>query len=224
MSQAVIIKSSKCGINLVLDAALPFPTLLEEILKRFKESEKFFANASFAISFEGRELEEEEKYQIIDSIMAETSIKILCIMEEDEIRDAVVKQKIKEQEEAKEKAARQRKENGTFYYGSLAQGEHLETAESIVIIGDVPYGASIVSQSDIVILGALKGSAYAGMSGKQESFISALEFDPESYNISGIYGEPLPKGKASLFSKRNKTPQAMIATVSEGIISVSPLA
>lgn len=223
MSQAVIIKSSKCGINLVLDAALPFPVLLEEILNRFKESEKFFANSSFAISFEGRELAEEEKYQIIDAIMQETSIKILCIMEEDEIRDAVVKLKIKEQQEAQEKAAGQRKENGAFYYGSLAQGEHLETDESIVIIGDVPYGASVVSQSDIVILGTLKGSAYAGMSGRQESFISALEFDPESYNISGIYGDPLPKEKASLFSKRNKTPQAMIATVREGIINVSPL-
>lgn len=223
MNQAVIIKSSKCGINLVLDSALPFSTLLEEILNRFKESEKFFANASFAISFEGRELTEEEKYQIIDTIMAETSIRILCIIEEDEVRDAVIKLKMKENQETKAKTDKQPKANGTFYYGSLTQGEHLETAESIVIIGDVPYGAVVVSQSDIVVLGALKGSAYAGMSGRQESFISALEFEPESYNISGIYGEPLPKGKASLFSKRNKTPQAMIATVSEGIISVSPL-
>ena len=52
MSQAVIIKSSKCGITLVLDAALPFEELLDEILNRFRESAKFFANAAFAISFE----------------------------------------------------------------------------------------------------------------------------------------------------------------------------
>lgn len=223
MSQAVIIKSSKCGINLVLDAALSFQELLDEILNRFKESEKFFANASFAISFEGRELTEEEKYQIIDSIMEETSIKILCIMEEDEIRDAVIRQKMEEQERQKCVAETAQKVNGSFYYGSLAEGERLEAAESIVIIGDVPRGASVVSQSDIVVLGALKGSAYAGMSGRQGSFISALDFAPESYNIAGIYGEPVQKSKNSLFSKRNKTPLAMIATASEGIISVSPL-
>lgn len=220
MSQAVIIKSSKCGITLVLDAALPFQELLDEILNRFKESEKFFANASFAISFEGRELTEEEKYQIMDAIMAETSIKILCIMEEDEIRDAIIRHKMQEQQQF---TVEEQKVNGSFYYGSLTEGERLEAAESIVIIGDIPHGASVVSQADIVVLGALKGSAYAGMSGKPGSFISALDFDPESYNIAGIYGEPVPKGKNSLFSKRNKTPLAMIATASAGIISVSPL-
>lgn len=223
MSQAVIIKSSKCGINLVLDAGLPFQELLDEILSRFKESEKFFANASFAISFEGRDLTDEEKYQIIDTIMAETSIKILCIMEEDEIRDAIIRQKMQEQELQQRAAEAEQKVKGSFYYGSLTEGERLETAESIVIIGDVPHGASVVSQSDIVVLGALKGSAYAGMSGNQDSFISALDFAPESYNIAGIYGEPVHKSKNSLFSKRNKTPLAMIATASAGIISVSPL-
>lgn len=219
MGQAVIIKSSKCGISLVLDAAMPFEELLDEILKRFKESEKFFANASFAISFEGRELTEEEKYRIMDAIMAETSIKILCIMEEDEIRDAVIRQKMQEQQSH---AADAQKVTGSFHYGSLSEGERLETTESIVIIGDVLHGASVVSQSDIVVLGALKGSAYAGMSGRQDCFISALDFAPESYNIAGIYGEPVPKGKNSLFPKRNKTPLARIATVSEGIINVRP--
>ena len=51
MGQTVMIKSSKCGINLVLSPELSFPELLSEIVNRFKESEKFFAKASFAISF-----------------------------------------------------------------------------------------------------------------------------------------------------------------------------
>ncbi len=223
MRQAVIIKSSKCGITLVLDAALPFPELLDEIQKRFRESEKFFANASFAISFEGRMLTEEEKYQIIDAITAATSIKILCIMEEDELRDAIIRHKMQEQQQEQQPVTEEQKVNGSFYYGSLTEGERLETSESVVIIGDIPHGAAVVSQADIVVLGALKGSAYAGMSGKSGSFISALDFEPESYNIAGIYGKPVPKGKNSLFSKRNKTPFAMIATANEGIISVSPL-
>ena len=66
MSQAVIIKSSKNGINLVLDASMPFPELLTEILHKFTEAERFFANASFAISFEGRELSDEERKENAD--------------------------------------------------------------------------------------------------------------------------------------------------------------
>lgn len=219
MSQAVIIKSSKYGINLVLDSAMPFEELLEEILLRFKESEKFFANASFALSFEGRELTEGQKNQIVDAIMTETSIRILCIMDEDEIRDAIIKQKLQEQEQHR---LAQQKITGAFYYGNLAPGEHVETDESIVIVGDVPEGASVISQSDVVILGSLKGSVYAGISGKPDSFISALDFAPETYNIAGIYGEPVPKSRNSLFSIRNKTSQAMIATVCDGIINVRP--
>ena len=63
MSQPVIIKSNKYGLNLILDPDVPFPELLGHITKKFLESENFFKNARMAISFEGRELtrEEEEK-------------------------------------------------------------------------------------------------------------------------------------------------------------------
>ena len=56
MSQAVVIKSNKYGINLVLDKTMPFRELLVAIKEKFLESEKFFKDAKMAISFEGREL------------------------------------------------------------------------------------------------------------------------------------------------------------------------
>lgn len=220
MSQAVIIKSSKSGINLVLNPELSFELLLEEIIKKFQESEKFFANSSFAISFEGRELSDEEKYQIVDTIMSQTKVNILCIIENDDLKDAVIQQKIKEQQRPENTV---KKVSGSFYYGSLLPGEQIETEESIVIIGDVPPGAGIVSKSDIVVIGSLRGNAYAGMDGNPDSFIAALEFLPEQYNIAGIYGTPAPKEKSTIFSKRNKTPRAKIASVCDGIINISPL-
>ena len=42
MSQAVVIKSNKYGINLILDKDLPFAELLDAIIAKFRESEKFF--------------------------------------------------------------------------------------------------------------------------------------------------------------------------------------
>lgn len=219
MSQAVIIKSSKNGINLVLDKELPYTDLLDEIVKKFKESEKFFANSAFAISFDGRELSDEQKNQIVDAIMSETKVKILCIMENDEIRDAIIKQKLEEMQHASQKDDSP-KGKGCFYYGSLSLGEHMETDESIVIIGDVPPGAVVVSKGDIVILGSLRGSAFAGMDGKADAFIAALDFLPEQYNIAGIYGGPLAKEKGIIFPKRNKTSQAKLAFLCDGIINI----
>ena len=74
MSQAVVIKSNKYGINLVLDKTMPFRELLVAIKEKFLESEKFFKDAKMAISFEGRELTQEEEYQIIETITENTSI------------------------------------------------------------------------------------------------------------------------------------------------------
>ena len=228
MSQAVIIKSSKNGINLILDANLPFSALLEEILRKFRESEKFFANASFAISFDGRQLSTEEERVIVDKIMAHTKVKILCIVENDEIRDEILKKRLEEEqrrsrEQTAEASLVARRTSGAFYHAGLLAGERLETDESIVILGDIPAGASVVSTSDIVILGALHGSAYAGMDGNPDAFIAALEFAPEQYNIGGVYGPPVLPEKGGLFSKRNKTPQAKLASVCDGIINIRVL-
>ena len=220
MSQAVIIKSSKNGINLVLDASMPFPELLTELLHKFTEAERFFANASFAISFEGRELSDEEKYQVVDAIMEQTRVKILCILDSDEIRDAVIEQKCREMQQTNEEKEARRQSRGCFYRGSLLPGERLETEESIVIIGDVPQEAVVVSQSDIVVLGELSGSAFAGMSGNTNATITALSFLPEQYNIAGVYGSPMEKAKNSIFSKRNKTTQAKMAFLCDGIINI----
>ena len=64
MSQPVVLKSNRYGINLILDADMPFGQLEEEILEKFRESEKFFKNAKIAISFEGRRLSQEEEFSI----------------------------------------------------------------------------------------------------------------------------------------------------------------
>lgn len=224
MRQAVIIKSSKCGINLVLSPELPFSELLGEIINKFLESEKFFSKASFAISFEGRELSDEEKYQIVDAITEHTSVKIPCIIETDELRDAVIQKKLREQEKQERLAAETlKKVTGTFYYGTIAGGEELTVQESIVIVGDVQPGATVVSGADIVVLGTLAGKAFAGIEGRSESFIAALKFIPEQYNISGIYGPELSSEKNHLFSRRNKPQQAKIASLCDGIINISQL-
>ncbi len=219
MNQAVIIKSNKNGITLILKEDLDFPVLLEEILKKFKASEKFFSDTGFAVMFEGRRLSDAEKYEIVDSIMAQTSIQILCILESDELRDDLIRRKIEEQEQR----SHEKQVNGSFYHGNLKTGERLETDKSIIIIGDVPKGACVFSKSDIIVLGNLSGCAHAGADGAEDAFIAALGFAPEEYSIGNICGKPLPKERGGFFSKRNKTPTARIAAAEGGFITVKPL-
>lgn len=86
MSQPVVLKSNPHGINLILDDRIPFQELLDEILHKFKESDKFFKNARIALSFEGRELSQEEELAIVDLISRNTSIDVVCILDNNSLR------------------------------------------------------------------------------------------------------------------------------------------
>ena len=142
MSQSVTIKSNKYGINLVLDPEIGFDELLKDVVEKFKASSTFFKNAKLALSFEGRKLSEEEEQQIISAIESNTSIEILCIVENGTRQEAVMK----EQVEAFYDAVQQQYENAAagngpeqFYRGTLRSGQVISSESSVTIIGDVNF-------------------------------------------------------------------------------------
>lgn len=218
MSQPVIIKSNKYGINLILDSNLPFGDLLNHIADKFLESEKFFHNAHIAISFEGRELSKEEEYQILDTISQKTSIHVVCVIDNDEIREQYTKQKVEQC------LSEESSNTGRFYKGTLRSGQVLEADTSIIIIGDVNPGAKVISTGNIVILGALKGTAYAGASGNEECFVVALDMNPVQIKISDVIGRSEDKGiLASLRERRKVAAEPQVATISDGHILIEPI-
>ncbi len=62
---------------------------------------------------------------------------------------------------------------------------------SLIIYGDVNSGAEVKAGGDIVILGALRGNAHAGMNGRLSSVIIAMDFVPLQLQI-GNYMNRLP--------------------------------
>ncbi len=222
MSQAVVIKSNKYGINLILDKNMPFQELLVAIKEKFQESEKFFKDAKMAISFEGRALTQEEEYQIIETITENTSISIICIVDNDEAHADMVKQQIEAYYDSV--AGRE----GEFYRGTLRSGQVLESVSSVVIVGDVNPGAKIISQGNIVVLGALKGNAYAGAAGDSNCFIVALEMDPIQIQIGDILAKSPDnkKIKPRRLRRKEKNPvsaEAQIAVAKGGNIYIEPI-
>ena len=222
MSQAVVIKSNKYGINLILDKNMPFQELLTAIQEKFLESEKFFKDAKMAISFEGRALTQEEEYQIIETITENTSISIICIVDNDESHADMVKQQIDAYYDSV--AGRE----GEFYRGTLRSGQVLESVSSVVIVGDVNPGAKIISQGNIVVLGALKGNAYAGAAGDSNCFIVALEMDPIQIQIGDILAKSPDnkKMKPRRLRRKEKNPvsaEAQIAVAKGGNIYIEPI-
>ena len=184
MTKELVLKRNKYGINLILDKETPFPKLLEAIAEKFRETGTFFKDAKMAVSFEGRELTPEEEQRIVDVITENTSIQIVCIMDNGTALEDRMKARIEAREyEAADNYPDAEAVGADFYKGNLRSGQVLESYSSITLIGDVNPGAKIISQGNIVILGSLKGNAHAGAAGDSGCFIFALEMKPIQLQI-----------------------------------------
>lgn len=179
MKDVVIIKSFSNGIRLHLNAECPFEQIIDEVAFKFSEAKNFFGRASMALAVEGRDISDAEEIQILETIRRNSKVNIVCIVGHDEATD---KNFIKALHKV-DKTAPPAGDDGQFYKGSLKDGQVIETEESIVILGDVGRGCSVISAKSIIVLGGLYGEAYAGENGKEGAYIVALEMEPERLKI-----------------------------------------
>lgn len=211
MNNSVVIKGNKYGIVVVLSPEVPFDELKLLIAEKFRESSKFFENAKMAISFEGRKLTNEEQREILDIISENADMHIVCIMDNDtELQEKFHKtldQKLMELSNS----------TGQFYKGILRSGASLEFETSVIIIGDVNHGARVVSKGNIIILGALKGNAFAGATGNTNAFVVALDMCPTQIRIADTIARSPDK------PVKEEVKEAKIAFLEEGNIYIEPL-
>ncbi len=178
MKSRVVIKSSRSGMSVILDPECTFEELLTDIAAKFRESARFWGNVQMALILEGRELTAWEEFQVVNTITENSSIEVLCLIDQDAERiercEKALEQKLMELSSR----------TGQFYRGDLHRGETLESEASIVVIGDVQHGARVTAKGNIIILGELRGSVHAGVSGNEDVVVVALEMAPLQIRIA----------------------------------------
>ena len=228
LKNSVSIKGNKYGIVVFVKDDASFDDVKKEIAEKIKESSKFFGNASSAISFEGKHLTNEEQEEVIDIITEYSDMNIVCIIDnenEQKFKDVVAKQLDEAQNEISQDIQREMSPEsyvsgvtgGQFYRGTLRSGQVLESDTSVVILGDVNPGAKIISGGNVVVLGSLKGTVYAGLAGDMSSFVVALDMHPVQIRIGDTIARCSDK------QKKNAKLETKIAYVDEGNIYIEPL-
>ena len=113
MRNAVVIKSSKAGMTVILDPELPFGELLDAIGKKFSESARFWGSVQMTLTLEGRELTAAQEFAIVDTITKNSQIEVLCLLDTDAER-------IERCEKAlNDKLMELNSQTGQFYRGTL---------------------------------------------------------------------------------------------------------
>ena len=205
MRNAVVIKSSKAGMTVILDPELPFDELLDAIGKKFSESARFWGSVQMTLTLEGRDLTAAQEFAIVDTITKNSQIEVLCLLDTDAER-------IERCEKAlNDKLMELNSQTGQFYRGTLKRGDCLESEASIVIIGNVDHGARVTAKGNVIVLGGLKGTVTAGVSGNPQAVVMALDMAPLQIRIGDM---------SSRFNERNKRlgRGPMIALAEDGAI------
>lgn len=210
MNHPVIIKGTKSGIIVHLSDELPFEELREKVCEKFRSSADFLGEAQIALSFEGRRLSDEEQLILVDCITENSSLDIVCVIDDNAEREAYFSRTLEE------KLMALNSNTGQFYKGTLRSGQVLEFDTSIVILGDVNAGAQVVSAGNVVILGKLLGNVYAGASGRENSFVVALQMNPTQIRIGDVIAR-------SPDEKQKTANETKIAFSQDGNIYIEPL-
>lgn len=227
MALPVVIKSGRKYMTLVLDPDMDYVELVQEIVRKFKENEKFFGTEPLALCFEGRKLENREKLQILDAIQEFTSISVSVIVEEDKLREFAANEALmrKLYPEEYENLASEEYPECTWIHRDVEPGENILSEKPIVVFGNVKRGSIVASHQDIVVCGVLLGQAIAGCEGDLNATITATVFAAENFRIGSLLGE-LPKKNQKLirsFSRKGHKCAPEIAYAEDGEITIEPL-
>ena len=187
----VIFKGVQNGILIMLDNEAPFSDIETSLLEKVKNAKSFFQDANISITFKGRDLSEDEENILLSIISKESGLDISFVNntlinntpEEDPSSLSSSDTNLEQNAIMQNYILNGNNRLSHFHKGSLRNGQKINFAGDVVIIGDVNPGAEIIAEGNVVILGKLKGVVRAGCKGDKDCFISALHMMPSQLII-----------------------------------------
>lgn len=154
--------------------------IIEELQMKLPKLRDFYQTSTIPMRITGRLFSGQEIEIVRDLISREINVEIKF----DGISDLLGLHAIKRTFEADTEITETK-----FVLNSLRSGQREEYQGSIVVCGDVNFGAEIIAGGNIMVLGALRGLAHAGANGNKMAFISANFIDVTQIRIANLVRE-----------------------------------
>ena len=167
------------------------------------------------VTFEGRTFTKEEEQAMAETIEESAGIWILCLSDTEDntqethtITDTPVSGRhlcCKTRDNTSDDTAGEaydfaetiHTEHGLFYRGNLKGRAILEADKSIVIVGDIETGATVICKGSVTVTGTIYGTVIAGATGDYNAMIAAIDMKPELLRIGEIEVKPVIGGSYS---------------------------
>jgi len=184
MSNQVIIKGKNDRLVIALNPKSDFLELCDILKTKILEAKNFIGNSRMAIEFSGRKLTSEQEDILIGILTENSNIVISYIFTEKNEKNEKNEKKAKDQMMDLAKLSPMIEEGKThFYRGTLRSGAKIESDGSVVVVGDVNPSSIIRARGNVIVLGHLNGTVYAGLNGDEQAFVTAIYFNPIQLTI-----------------------------------------
>lgn len=180
MRSCIRITATKEEIKLTINVEAEMEQILEELNEKMPRLKKYYNKEKTPIHIIGKVLKEKEKDEIRKLISRSIDVRVTF----GDTSELLGLHAIKKTYESEIDTS-----DTKFIRGSLRSGQKEEFTGSIVILGDLNYGAEVIAGENIIVTGTLRGLAHAGANGNKKAIISANAIDCIQVRIANVVKE-----------------------------------
>ncbi len=180
MRSCIRITVTKEELKITINAEAEQNQIIEELTSKMPRLKKYYDKEKTPIHIIGKVLKEKEKDEIKKLISKSIDVRITF----GETSELLGLHAIKKTYESDIDTS-----DTKFIRGSLRSGQKEEFTGSIVVLGDLNYGAEVIAGENIIVTGTLRGLAHAGANGNKKAIISANSIDCIQVRIANVVKE-----------------------------------
>lgn len=201
-NETIKIRATRHGITIVCDPRASLSDVVSALRARLKTASNFFADATVKVDFGEREVSRLEVEPLRTVLEEEFHLRLSGVVCSQHmlLRRAAKDLGVPVEVEADTVTAPSPPAGGLNAGGlngetllirhTCRSGFKVDYPGNVVIVGDVNSGAEVVAEKDIIVVGALRGTAQAGAGGDTSAMILALVLEPKQLRIAGHLALP----------------------------------
>ena len=189
---SITIKGKSGGVlEIAMQPLASYADIRQSISEKLAKNRDFFTGADVKVRFSGKVLSAAQKKELRRMLFMDYDIKNVTFADEEpeglqEVGTATTGEAPAESPNRVSLVSKDYfNAKSIFISHTLRSGQRVECEGDIVVLGDVNDGAEVIAGGSIAVMGALRGLAHAGATGRQDVVVAAQVLGPKQLRISG---------------------------------------
>jgi len=189
---SITIKGKSGGVlEIAMQPLASYADIRNSVSEKLSRHRDFFTGADVKVRFSGKVLSAAQKKELRRMLFMDYDIKNVVFADEEpeELEEVDTVTSGEPPVENTNRVSLVSKDyfnaRSIFISHTLRSGQRVECEGDIVVLGDVNDGAEVIAGGSIAVMGALRGLAHAGATGRRDVVVAAQILGPKQLRISG---------------------------------------